>query len=298
MLLETSKPRSSPRMASMSSSATSPKTAPKTIDEPTISNCPIHRAPREPRERRLHSASEVPDDPDHQGGEDEGVVDPAQIEHFDPEERAGDGRPEHRREAGGDAADHEPPSVLIVEAQDIREQAGDRGADLGRGTFLPDRAAEGEGEDGGGSFIGATIQGIRPEPGASPQSRPRYRGPAPRGEPRISTRRPERRAGAATPGRTPPGVSVLTQSRSRDRPQERARPESDAEPGARAQERPLERADDESGVLRIPACLVREPRWRLLLRLHDQRAVTTKWARRFCDHADSSWAVANGRSLP
>src|SRR5664279_6618977 len=66
-----------------------------------------------------------------------------------------------------------------------------------------------------------------------------------------------------------------------ERPQERARSEADAETGRRAEDRPLERADDESGVLGVPARLVGEPRRRLLLRLHDQRAVTTKCPRRF-----------------
>jgi len=83
-----------------------------------------------------------------------------------------------------------------------------------------------------------------------------------------------------------------------ERPQERARSEADAETGRRAEDRPLERADDESGVLGVPARLVGEPRRRLLLRLHDQRAVTTKCPRRFWAQEASSCPVANGRSLP
>ena len=51
-------------------------------------------------------------------------------------------------------------------------------------------------------------------------------------------------------------------------------------------------------MLGVPARLVGEPRRRLFLLLHRQRAVARKWSRRFSAQAASSWPVANGRSLP
>ena len=88
-----------------------------------------------------------------------------------------------------------------------------------------------------------------------------------KGEREQPTREPARRH-APHPG-----------PRGRERPQERARPESDAEPGRRAQDRPLERADQERRVLRVPARLVREARRGLLFRLqsagrHDEVRAT------------------------
>src|SRR3954469_20272370 len=48
----------------------------------------------------------------------------------------------------------------------------------------------------------------------------------------------------------------------RERPQESARPQSHAQPSDGAEEGPFDGADEERGVLRVPASLVREPRRR------------------------------------
>ena len=97
--------------------------------------------------------------PDTRQGKRTGVLDPAEVEHLDPEEGAGDRRAEDGREAGADAADHEAPAVLVVEPQDVGEEARDRRADLGAGPLLPDRPAEGERHDGGEELDGRDLPG-------------------------------------------------------------------------------------------------------------------------------------------
>ena len=96
---------------------------------------------------RPRAADEVRDDAGHETREKDGVLDPPEVEHLDPEEGAGDRCPEDGREAAADAADHEAATVLVVQAEDIREQARNRGPDLGARSFLPDRASEGERHD-------------------------------------------------------------------------------------------------------------------------------------------------------
>ncbi len=82
------------------------------------------------------------DDAGHQRGKDHRVIDPSEIEHFDPEERSGDRRAEHRRETGADPANHQPPPVLVAKAQDVGEQTRQGGANLRGRPLLADGAAK------------------------------------------------------------------------------------------------------------------------------------------------------------
>ena len=97
---------------------------------------------------RLDPAHEVRDDAGHEAWEENRVLDPSEVEHLDPEKRPGDRRPEDRREAAADSADHETAAVLVVQPQHVREETRDRGPDLGAGPLLADRASEGERHDG------------------------------------------------------------------------------------------------------------------------------------------------------
>ena len=103
----------------------------------------------EGRDRGARPADEVGHDAGHEAGEEHRVLDPAEVEDLDAEEGARDRRAEHRGEPGPDPADHEATPVLVVEPEDVGEEARDRGADLRARPLLADRAAEGEREHRG-----------------------------------------------------------------------------------------------------------------------------------------------------
>src|SRR5664279_2256997 len=97
---------------------------------------------------RLHAADEVGDDARNQAREENRVLDAPEVEHLDPKDGPGDRRAENGREAASDPADHETAAVLVVQTQHVRKETRDRGPDLGAGPLFPDRAAEGERDDG------------------------------------------------------------------------------------------------------------------------------------------------------
>ena len=92
--------------------------------------------------RRPHAADEMRDDTGHQRGKDHRVIDPSEIEHFDPEQRSRDRRAEHRCEAGADAANHQPTPIFVAKAQDVGEQTRQRGANLRGRALLADGSAK------------------------------------------------------------------------------------------------------------------------------------------------------------
>ena len=67
------------------------------------------------RNRSGGSTYEVGDDAGHQAREEDGVFDAPEIQDLDAEERAGDGRPEHGGETSADSADHQAPTILVLQ---------------------------------------------------------------------------------------------------------------------------------------------------------------------------------------
>ena len=208
------------------------------------------------------------DSRDH-GGKDHGVIEPAQIQHLDTEERPRNRGTEHRREPRADAADDEAAPVVVAQPHDIGEETGERRADLRSRTLLAHRPAEREGDHRRAEFdrghdpvdpagagvhrgddgLGAVAPGIRRERTDQPDTeRERDRQKDECGREAIEQR-------AHQPARCG------------QRPEKAAGPEADAHPGDRAEQRPLDRADEQRGVLGVPALFVgqaRRPRQRLL----------------------------------
>ena len=134
-------------MLSMSTRAIRPKAAPNRMVSGTIVRCPRRdRSSMEGGDRRARPADEVGHDPGHEAGKEHRVLDAPEVEDLDAEEGARDRRAEHRGEPGPDPADDQATPVLVVEPEDVGEEARDGGADLGARPLLADRAAEGEGE--------------------------------------------------------------------------------------------------------------------------------------------------------
>ena len=104
------------------------------------------------RKRRAHPTGEVSHDACDEGGKDHGVVEATEVQHFDSEQRARYRRSEDRSEARTDPADDETPAVRIAQAQNIREQARERGTDLRGGPLLADRATKGKRQHRGAEF--------------------------------------------------------------------------------------------------------------------------------------------------
>src|SRR5712691_9471814 len=67
------------------------------------------------RNRSVNSTYDVGDDAGHQAGEEDGVFDAPQIQDLDAEERAGHGRPEHGSEASANSANHQAPTILVLQ---------------------------------------------------------------------------------------------------------------------------------------------------------------------------------------
>ena len=93
---------------------------------------------------RAHAADEVRDDSRHQAGEEDRVLDVAEVEDFDAEESARHGSAEDGGEAGADPADHEASSVFVLEVKHVGEETRDRRADLRARPLLANRPAESE----------------------------------------------------------------------------------------------------------------------------------------------------------
>jgi hypothetical protein len=83
-----------------------------------------------------------------------GVIDAPEIEHFDPEQRSRCRRAEHRREAGADPANHQPPPILVAKAQDVGEQTRQGGANLRGRSLFTDGPAKRQRDQGGAQLDG------------------------------------------------------------------------------------------------------------------------------------------------
>ena len=266
-----------------------------------------HLRPTEPRDRVQESghrgpnaADEMGDDSRNDARKKHGVFDPPEVENLDAEERAGDRSSEDGREAGADAADHETAAVRVVQPEKVGEQARDRGSDLGAGPFLADRASERERQDRREELHGRDFPVDAPRAlvhGANDG----FRSVTARGR---SESPHEEHAQGQRSGQKPGGREPLSEDASHgrirrgERPEEPARAQPDAQAGAGAEKRPLQRADDERGVLGVPAGLVREAGAKVASSGGVNVPSREMWSRRFSAQADSSWPVANGRSFP
>ena len=190
------------------------------------------------------------------------VVDPSEIQHFNAEERSGNRRAEDRREAGADAANHQSTPVLVAQAQDVREQARQGGANLRRRALLADgsakrqrhhRRAELDGRHepihatgplmhGGDDGLRAVAAGVGGERADDPDAD------------RKRDRQKHERRNATVRERTRPV------SRAVERPQKDARAQTHADASRRAEQRPFEGADQEGRMLGVPTTFVRETR--------------------------------------
>src|ERR1041384_1778630 len=155
-----------------------------------------------------------------------------------------------------------PRSVLVAEPEGVGEETGERGADLRRGALLPDRAAERERQHRGGELdrcdepVDAARSLVhRRDDGLGPVA-PRLGGEA-ADEPDAGRQREREEAEARERA---PGEPVHHRRRLGQHPEEGAGAQPNADPRARTEKRPLERADEESGVLGVPAALVGKAR--------------------------------------
>ena len=77
-------------------------------------------------------------DAGHECRKNDRVIDPSEIQHFNAEERPGDGSPENGRESSADTADHQSSSILVAQTQDVGEQARQGCPNLCGGALLTD----------------------------------------------------------------------------------------------------------------------------------------------------------------
>ena len=199
--------------------------------------------------------------PGDEAREEHRVVDPPEVEHLDAEEGARDRRAEDRREPGADAADHEAAPVLVVEPEESAKRLVMAAPIWAHGPSLPTeppkasvRTVAGELDrrdppvDLPRPLVDGGDDGLRPVPRASGA------------KVRMSQTQAGSASGRRKYGRKAPREDALrraatTPRATRGRP---GVPQPTQRPATGTQERPLQRADEERGVLGVPAALVRQ----------------------------------------
>ncbi len=226
-------------------------------DGPVIENCSVRG---EGGHGRGNSAHEVGDDAGDQAREEDGILDAPEVEDLDSEEGAGDRRSEHGGEAGADPADHEAAPILVFQLQGVGKKTRDRRADLGARAFLPHRASEGQGEDGGQELHGRHLPVHLPRP--SVHRRDHGLGPVALGRGREGADQPD--AQRKSDGKKVVGVEGARQgpgdepSRGSQGPEEGSGRFAHAQSGESPEKGPFQGADDEGGVLAVPVSFAGE----------------------------------------